>query len=94
MPIYEYEPDSGNCAQCGGRFEVFQKVNESPLAVCPECGVACHRVFSAFAVTDSVKDTLSNKNLEKHGFTKFERKGKGYYERTAGKGGPEKIVAE
>lgn len=94
MPIYEYEPDSGKCDRCGGRFEVVQSVREDPLSVCPDCDLACHRVFSAFAVTESSKDMLSNKSLEQIGFTKYERKGKGYYERTAGKGGPEKIVAE
>ena len=33
MPIYEYE-----CDACGKRSEVLQKLSESPLRYCPECG--------------------------------------------------------
>lgn len=33
MPIYEYR-----CGACGHRLEVMQKMSESPLADCPECG--------------------------------------------------------
>ena len=40
------------------------------------------------------KGTLSNKNLERLGFTKYERKGKGYMERVAGKAGPRSISAD
>jgi hypothetical protein len=40
------------------------------------------------------KGKLSNSNLERLGFTKYEKKGKGYMERTAGKGGPRSIGAE
>lgn len=31
MPIYEYD-----CPKCG-RIEVFQKITDEPLTVCPEC---------------------------------------------------------
>jgi hypothetical protein len=40
------------------------------------------------------KNTLSNKNLERLGFTKYERKGNGYMERVAGKQGPKSISAD
>lgn len=33
MPIYEYK-----CDACGHVFESLQKISESPLVVCPECG--------------------------------------------------------
>ncbi len=33
MPIYEYE-----CAACGCRHEILQKVGEAPLRDCPDCG--------------------------------------------------------
>ncbi len=33
MPIYEYE-----CKKCGKHLEVWQKITEEPLKVCPECG--------------------------------------------------------
>jgi putative FmdB family regulatory protein len=33
MPIYEYR-----CAACGHQLEALQKMSESPLRKCPECG--------------------------------------------------------
>ena len=32
MPTYEYE-----CARCGHRFEVFQRMTEKPRKRCPKC---------------------------------------------------------
>lgn len=86
MPIFEYEPDDEKCEFCGGVFEVFQKMDDPPLEKCPTCEKPCHRTFSAFAVGGKEKSLLSKGNLEAHGFTRFERKGKGYYEKTAGQG--------
>lgn len=40
------------------------------------------------------KSALSNKNLERLGFTKYEKRGDGYMERTAGKAGPRAISAD
>lgn len=33
MPIYEYR-----CQNCGKELEVIQKISDSPLTDCPECG--------------------------------------------------------
>jgi putative FmdB family regulatory protein len=33
MPIYEYR-----CGACGFQKEFLQRLNDKPLAVCPECG--------------------------------------------------------
>ena len=33
MPIYEYR-----CENCGHELEAVQKISESPLFTCPECG--------------------------------------------------------
>ncbi|MCR4314844.1 MAG: zinc ribbon domain-containing protein [Planctomycetes bacterium] len=33
MPTYDYQ-----CQQCGHAFEKFQKMSESVLKKCPECG--------------------------------------------------------
>jgi len=33
MPTYEYVCDS-----CGHDFEVFQRMSDEPVSVCPECG--------------------------------------------------------
>lgn len=48
MPIYEYQalnPDRG-CRQCRKAFEVFQKIHEDPLTVCPRCGVEVRKMIS------------------------------------------------
>ena len=33
MPIYEYQ-----CGSCGSKKEHLQKLSETPILVCPECG--------------------------------------------------------
>lgn len=45
MPIYEYE-----CLQCGKRTELLQRMDDAPLATCPECGGPVRKLFSAPAV--------------------------------------------
>ncbi len=40
MPTYGYK-----CEKCQTTFEVFQKVNDSPIEVCPECAGRTTRVF-------------------------------------------------
>ncbi len=48
MPIYEYEALelSRGCRICSRRFEVFQRVGESPLDSCPGCGQAVRKLVS------------------------------------------------
>jgi putative FmdB family regulatory protein len=41
MPIYEYE-----CDTCGNQSEIIQKINDEPLASCPECGGHMHKLIS------------------------------------------------
>jgi putative FmdB family regulatory protein len=50
MPLYEY-----CCPTCRKRFEVLQRMGESPQAVrCPECGGSeVERQLSTFAATVS-----------------------------------------
>ena len=45
MPLYEYE-----CDACHHRFEVIQKVSDSPLPACPKCGGVVHKLFSSPAI--------------------------------------------
>jgi putative FmdB family regulatory protein len=40
MPTYEYE-----CMTCGYNFEVFQKITEEPLKVCPKCNNKVRRLI-------------------------------------------------
>jgi len=86
MPIYEYQADGQGCPRCQRRFEVLQRLEEEPLARCPECGQPVHRVFSTCAITRGTSGTLSAKNLERHGFTQYRKAGDGYYEKTCGPG--------
>ncbi len=40
MPTYDYE-----CKKCG-RFDIFQKITEPPLEICPECGGSVNILIS------------------------------------------------
>ena len=42
MPLYEYL-----CAACGKRSEALQRMGDPPLTVCPHCGGALRKLFSA-----------------------------------------------
>ncbi len=44
MPLYEY-----SCPECG-RFELIRKFSDAPVAVCPTCGKAVQKLFSAPAI--------------------------------------------
>jgi hypothetical protein len=89
MPVYVYQeilPDGSE----GERFDVLQKISDSPLATHPRTGNPVRRVVTAaftpkpFMGHDK-QEQLSDRNLEKLGFTKYV-KGKGGYEKTAGDG--------
>lgn len=40
MPTYEYQ-----CKGCSHRFEIWQKITDDPLTVCPVCGGTIRRVL-------------------------------------------------
>lgn len=86
MPLYEYTPDSGRCAECGGRFEVLQSLSEPALSECPTCHEPCHRVMSGFATGKAESNLLSSRSLEQKGFTRYEKTGDGQYVKTLGDG--------
>ena len=44
MPTYNYE-----CEKCGRHFERFQKMTDSVLKKCPECGGKVKRLISGSA---------------------------------------------
>ena len=69
-------------------------MREPALVKHPDTGAPVRRAIVAPTLglaMSKAKSSLSNKNLERLGFTKYERKGKGYMERTAGKKGPRTI---
>ena len=45
MPIYEYQ-----CADCGERTEVIQRIGEKPIRLCPHCGGKLKKKVSAPAI--------------------------------------------
>ena len=93
MPTYAYaviKPDGSD----GEPFEVFQRITDEPLTKHPETGEPVRRLVVAPQVqTQTDKGRFSKKNLDRLGFTRYERKGRGYYERTAGNQGPDSIVS-
>lgn len=95
MPIYVYETipaDGGETT----RFEVMQRMSEPALSEHPQTGEAVRRIITAPALalnhsSGRERDVLSNDNLSRHGFSRYERAGDGTYERTGGKTGPRRI---
>ena len=83
-------PISGRCKQCGGRFEVYQRVADDKLKACPDCGKDVERVISPVPVHGKYS-TRSDSKLKDLGLTKFVKTSDGSYERTVGNFGPKMI---
>jgi predicted nucleic acid-binding Zn ribbon protein len=96
MPIYVYETLSADGSP-GERFEISQSMKEDPLTHHPETGLPVRRVLlppnlATKHTPGKTRDRLDNKNVEKAGFTKYEKdKSTGKYHRVAGNKGPEVI---
>ncbi|MSR28257.1 MAG: FmdB family transcriptional regulator [Phycisphaerales bacterium] len=88
MPTYLYcvvTPDGADAEQ----FEVFQSIHEPALSKHPETGLPVRRLPVASQMQlGSDGQRLSNKNLDRLGFTKYERAGDGVWEKKAGHGPP------
>ncbi len=90
MPTYVYavvKPDGS----LGEHFELVQKMSDEPLAKHPETGEPVRRVPQAPMVGGAHSDAadkrkLSDSNLDRMGFTKYQKVGDGKYEKTAGEG--------
>jgi len=97
MPTYVYEvvnPDGSG----GDRFELLQSMAEPALETHPETGAPVRRVITGFAIGGKATDIgnpklLSDRNLDRLGFTKYVKSGDGTYEKTVG-GGPARISAD
>ena len=81
MPIYEYRAviSEEACERCRDGFELLQKLSDSPLASCPDCGAEVKKQISAPAVGSS-KAGFDDR-AKSAGFHKLERLGKGEYEK-------------
>lgn len=74
MPNYEYQ-----CKSCAHRFEIWQKMIDEPLTVCPQCQGTIRRVLypagivfkgSGFYKTDHGSAPVSDKNQTTSGENK------------------------
>ncbi len=66
MPTYEYL-----CNHCSHRFEIWQKMTDDPLTICPKCGEHIRRVLfpagivfkgSGFYKTDHTNGSVASEN--------------------------------
>lgn len=96
MPTYVYQviTDDGE----GEVFEVVQSMSEAALEQHPETGQPVRRIPQAPTIPGNwsdhaTKQKLSDKNLDRLGFTKYARAGDGHFEKRAGKG-PDVISAD
>ena len=97
MPTYVYDILGKDGEPTGRTFETVQSIKAEALKKHPETGEPLRRAIVAPTLglgMSAAKARMSNKNLERLGFTKYERKGSGYMERTAGKEGPSSLSAD
>lgn len=91
MPLYVYQVIEADGSE-GEIFEVLQEMSEPALTKHPESGKTVQRLLGTPSTMRRFSPgNLSNKSLESKGFTRYERSGKGTYEKTAGPG-PRTIV--
>ncbi|MFT5836762.1 MAG: putative nucleic acid-binding Zn ribbon protein [Candidatus Azotimanducaceae bacterium] len=90
MPTYVYQeilPDGSD----GETFEYIQRMADESLKTHPKTGHPVRKIFHAPNVSSkytegATKSKLTDENVEKHGFTRYERdKVTGRYNKTAGK---------
>jgi len=90
MPTYTYQVIHEDGSE-GEVFTAMHGMSEPPLAEHPETGEKVVRIFDAPHIAGSghervQKQNMSDKNLDRLGFTKYVRNGKGHYEKRVGKG--------
>ena len=90
MPTYLYQVvnDDGSA---GETFEVVQRMTDPPLTTHPKTGRPVRRLITAPNIAgkwseSGTKQMLSDSNLDRLGFTKYQKTAEGKYEKRAGKG--------
>jgi putative FmdB family regulatory protein len=78
MPIYEYEPQDGDCKICGGRFELRRPMDREALKACPLCKKPVRKVVSAAHTPRSLPTISAAKSA---GFQVLKRRDEGVYEK-------------
>ena len=95
MPTYLYEVLNGSVPT--ETFEIDQDFSDSPLTSHPITKEPVRKILSPSSISlkhtdSSEKRVLSDENLSKHGFNKYEKSdATGTFHRTAGKEGPRTI---
>jgi hypothetical protein len=89
MPTYVYEVITDDDSQ-GEIFEVVQSMKDAPLDAHPETGEPVRRIIQPPMIGGahseaSEKNTLSDNNLDRLGFTKYVKSDNGY-DKVAGTG--------
>lgn len=97
MPTYVYQIIKADGSD-GETFEIVQKMTDPALTKHPQTGEPVRRVIQAPNIAGEwsdhgTKQKLSDKNLDRLGFTKYQRAGDGKFEKKAGKG-PNTISAD
>ncbi len=86
MPLYVYQVVEAD-GSAGEVFEVLQSLDEPFLTQHPENGKPVRRLLAVPNAPRTFRSgNLSNSNLERLGFTRYQKSGGGTYEKTAGKG--------
>ena len=89
MPVYRYRVVTND--DSGEIFEVEQSIDSPALQKHPLTGDSVTRLFDAPNLSTEhtegkAKRAIDPGNLEKHGFSRYERDGSGNYQKTAGDG--------
>ncbi len=93
MPIYVYQVIRKDGSE-GEIFEIEQSMSDAPLTTHPSTGQTVRRVYLPPNIASKytpghTRSLLDTKNVEKAGFTKYERdKLTGSYHKVAGEKGP------
>ncbi len=90
MPLYEYVIVHEDGSQ-GETFEVLQRISDPPLKKHPQTGQKVQRIMAAPSVKKKysggpIRGDTSDKNLDRLGFTKYQKSKAGTYEKVLGDG--------
>jgi predicted nucleic acid-binding Zn ribbon protein len=90
MPLYEYVIHNDDGSE-GETFEVLQRISDPPLKKHPQTGQKVHRIMAAPSVKKKysggpIRGDISDKGLERQGFTKYQKSKNGTYEKDFGTG--------
>lgn len=89
MPIYEYEHVDTPCS-LGKVFDFKQSIEDKPLAKCPHCAGAIHKIISRI----NISCPKSNSELRDLGFTKLVKRDDGVYENVTPRGNDSRYMVK